>query len=178
VVGEGGGVGGGGGSGGWGEGEPAVGLGVGKLRELSQYWLPVVLFLFHLILWTIYLVSYPYFPNTEPPDAVWHAEITLSVLHGVFTTPIGPAGFAGGAHILFAFISAYFGVGVIFAERATAAFVESLSVLVAYCLFHRILPSNRAADYASVAFAVIVPAGFFYYSNLGRTLTSSETFSY
>jgi len=151
----------------WLHAKPTLVLSVGKLRELSQYWLPVVLFLFHLILWTIYLVSYPYFPNTEPPDAVWHAEITLSVLHGVFTTPIGPAGFAGGAHILFAFISAYFGVGVIFAERATAAFVESLSVLVAYCLFHRILPSNRAADYASVAFAVIVPAGFFYYSNLG-----------
>ena len=151
----------------WLHAKPKPVVSVGKFRGLSMYWLPIALFFFHMILWTIYLVSYPYFPNTGPPDAVWHAEITLSVLHGAFTAPIGPAGFAGGAHILFAFISAYFGVGVIFAERVAAAFVESLSVLVAYCLFHRILPSNRAADYASVAFAVIVPAGFFYYSNLG-----------
>jgi len=147
--------------------KPKLVLSVGQLRELPQYWLPVALFLYHLILWTIYFVSYPYFPNTGPPDAVFHAEITLSVIHGAFTTPIGPTGFAGGAHILFAFISTYFGVGVIFAERVTAAFAESLSVLVACCLFRRILPSRLSADYASVAFAIIVPAGFFYYSNLG-----------
>jgi len=147
--------------------KPKLDVSDGKLRELSQYWLPVALFLFHLILWTIYLANYPYFPSTEPPDAVFHAEITLSVLHGAFTTPIGPTGFAGGAHILFAFISTYLNVGVIFAERVTAAFVESLSVLVACCLFRRTLPSRLAADYASIAFAAIVPAGFFYYSNLG-----------
>jgi hypothetical protein len=147
--------------------KPKVVLSVGKLRQLSQYWLPMVLFVFHLVLWTTYLMNYPYFSNTEPPDAVWHAEITLSVLRGTFTTPIGPTGFAGGAHILFAFISSYFGVSVILAERVTAAFVESLSVLVAYCLFHRILPSRLAADYASVAFAIIVPAGFVYYANVG-----------
>jgi hypothetical protein len=138
-----------------------------KLRELSRYWLPIGLFLFHLVLWAIYLVNYPYFPNTGPPDAVFHAEITLSVLQGAFTSPISQSGFAGGAHILFAFISTYFGVGVILAERVTAAFVESFSVLVAYCLFHRILPSKLAGDYASVAFAIIVPAGFFYYANVG-----------
>jgi hypothetical protein len=40
-------------------------------------------------------------------------------------------------------------------------------VLVAYCLFHRILPSKQAGDYAAVAFAVIVPAGFVYYTNVG-----------
>jgi len=147
--------------------KPKLVVSFGKLRELSQYWLPAALFLFHLILWAVYSVSYPYFPNTEPPDAVFHAEITLSVLHGAFTTPIGPTGFAGGAHILFAFVSTYFGVGVILAERATAAVVESLCVLVAYCLFRRILPSRLTADYASVAFAVIVPAGFVYYSNVG-----------
>jgi len=147
--------------------KPRLVVSGGKLRGLPKYWLPAALFLFHLILWAIYLVSYPYFPNTEPPDAVFHAEITLSVLHGAFTTPIGPTGFAGGAHILFAFVSTYFGVGVIFAERATAAVVESLSILVAYCLFRRILPSRLAADYASVAFAIIVPAGFVYYSNVG-----------
>jgi hypothetical protein len=123
--------------------------------------------LFHLTLWAIYLVNYPYFPNTQPPDAVFHAEITLSVLQGAFNSPIGPTGLAGGAHILFAFVSSYFGVSVIFAERTTTAFVESLSVLVAYCLFHRLLPSKLAGDYASVAFAAIVPAGFFYYANLG-----------
>ena len=139
----------------------------GNLRKLSSYWLPLVLFSFHLILWAIYFGSYPFFPNTEPPDAVWHAQITLSVLQGAFTTPIGQAGFAGGAHILFASMSTYFGESVIFVERATSAFVESLSVLVAYCLFQNILPSKRAANYATVAFALIVPAGFVYYANVG-----------
>jgi len=138
-----------------------------KMQNLSRYWLPMVLFLFHLGLWSIYLFTYPYFPNTEPPDAYCHAELTLTVLQGAFTSPIGPTGFAGGAHVLFAFVSSYFGVGVIPAERETAAFVESLSVLVAYSLFQRILPSKLAGDYASVAYATIIPAGFVYYASVG-----------
>ncbi len=147
--------------------KPKLTISAEKLRGAPRYWLPVALSLFHLTLWAIYLVDYPYFPNTEPPDALWHAGITLSILQGAFTTPFSQSGFAGGAHILFAFASSYFDVGVIFAERVTAAIVESLSVLVAYCLFHRILPSKQAANYASVAFAIIVPAGFVYYASVG-----------
>lgn len=147
--------------------KPNLTMPVGGLRVVSKYWLPIVLFLFHLILWTTYLVDYPYFPNTEPPDAVFHAEITLSVLQGAFSSPIGPTGLAGGAHILFAFVSSYFGMSVIAAERVTAAFVESFTILVAYCLFQRILPSKLAGDYASVAYAIIIPAGFVYFANVG-----------
>jgi hypothetical protein len=150
----------------WLRAKPKIIVSAVKIRELSRYWFPAALFLFHMVLWTIYLISYPYFPNTEPPDAVWHAEITLSVLRGAFTTPIAQAGFAGGSHILFAFVSTYFGLTVISAERVTAAFVESLSVLVAYCVFQRILP-KLSADYAAVAYAVITPAGFVYYANVG-----------
>jgi hypothetical protein len=151
----------------WLRANPKIIVSAVKIRELSRYRFPVALFLFHMVLWTIYLISYPYFPNTEPPDAVWHAEITLSVLQGTFTTPIAQAGFAGGAHILFAFVSAYFGVGVIFAERVTAALVESLSVLVAYCLFHRLLRTKLAADYASLAYSIVIPAGLVYYARIG-----------
>ncbi len=151
----------------WLHSKPRVAVSTLKLKVLSRYWLPVMLFSFHLVLWTIYLINYPYFPTSEPIDAVWHAEITMSILHGSFTTPVGQAGFPAGAHILFAFVSAYFGVTVLTAERATAAFVESLSVLVAYCLFRRILPSKLSADYASVAFAVIIPAGLVYYARVG-----------
>lgn len=135
--------------------------------QYSSYWLPAVLFVVHLTLWALYMNTYPYFSNTADPDVLWHWEITNSILAGANAGPIAARGFPVGAHILFAFVASYFQVNVLTAMRFTAAFVESFSVLVAYCLFHRLLSSKLAADYASVAYAIIIPAGLVYYAGLG-----------
>jgi hypothetical protein len=135
--------------------------------QYSAYWLPVVLFVFHLTLWALYMNTYPYFSNTSDPDVLWHWQITNSILAGGNAGPVAVAGFPDGAHILFAVVSSYFQINVLTAMRIMAAFVESCSVLVAYCLFHRLLVSKLAADYASVAYAIIIPAGLVYYAGLG-----------
>lgn len=137
------------------------------INGLSRYWLPLILFSFHLVLWIVYLAVYPYFPNSDAIDVVWHSAITNSVLHGNIGGPVATAGFPAGSHILFAFMSRYIGLDVLPALRVTAAVIESLSVLVAYCLFRRLFSSKLAADYASVAFALLIPSGFVYYARLG-----------
>ncbi len=138
-----------------------------EFNRLSRYWLPISLFSFHITLWAIYLLNYPYFPNSEPVDVLWHSEITRSVLRRDITSPVAAAGFPTGSHIMFAFVSAYLNLDVLSSLRVTSAILEALSVLVASCLFQRILPTKRAASYALVAFSLLIPAGFIYYARIG-----------
>jgi len=138
-----------------------------KVNELSRYWLPGALFSFHLVLWAIYLINYPYFPNSLPIDVVWHSDVTSSVLRRDIAGPMAEAGFPTGSHILFAFVSAYLGIDVLSSVRVTSAAVEAMSVLVAYCLFQRFLPTRQSAGYATVAFSLVIPAGLVYYARVG-----------
>ncbi len=138
-----------------------------NVSSLRSYLLPVSLFAFHLTLWASYLANYPYFPNSDAIDVVWHSDITGSILQGRITSPVAEAGFPTGTHIMFAFVSAYFGVDVLSSLRITTALVEATSVLIAYCLFQRLLPNGRASTYAAVSFSLIIPAGLVYYTRIG-----------
>jgi len=138
-----------------------------KVNELWRYWLPAALFSFHLALWAIYLIKYPYFPNSLPMDVVWHSDITSFVLRRAVAGPLAEACFPTGSHILFAFVSTYLGIDVLPSLRITSAAVETLSVLVAFCLFQRLLPTRQAAAYATVAFSLVIPAGLVYYARVG-----------
>ncbi len=147
--------------------KPSFALPKTIVKTLQRYWLPASLFCFHIALWTIYFINYPYFPNTDPIDVVWHSDITASVIRRAIVNPVAEAGFPAGSHILFAFTSAYFGISVLASVRIVTAVVEALSVLVAYCLFQRILPAGRAAAYSTVAFSLLIPSGLVYYARLG-----------
>ncbi len=147
--------------------KPKLNLSSSAMTSLRQSWLPLGLFSSHVLLWIIYFGVYPHFPNSDAIDVVWHSDITSRVLQGSIGGPVAAAGFPAGAHILFAFVSQYLGLDVLSSLRITAAVLESLSVLVACTLFRRLLPSRLAADYASVAFALLIPSGFIYYAKIG-----------
>jgi len=138
-----------------------------EISKLARYWLPLCLFSFHVALWAIYFTNYPYFPNSDAIDVVWHSDITNQVLQGSIVGPVAAPGFPAGSHILFAFVSQFLGLDVLSSLRVTAAVIESLSVLVACCLFRRLFSSRLAADYAAVSFALVIPSGFIYYAKIG-----------
>lgn len=149
----------------WLSGKPKLSPPKFMLTQVREWALPAVLFSFHAVLWTAYMINYPYFPKSWPIDVVWHTEITSAVLRGIILPPVTEAG----SHLLFAFASAYLGMDVFTSVRITPAFIETLSVLVAYCLFRKMLSTDKAAAYSTVVYSIILPSGILYYAGIGAS---------
>jgi len=134
-----------------------------KLTIERQYWVPVSLFSVHVLFFVLYLYAFPFFPGSDAMDVVWHIYITNAVLHGQIVAPATETG----SHILFAYFYSFLGGGLLDSLRISTAAIEAFSVLVAYCMFHRLFRQFESAAYATVAFSLIVPAGLFYYTSIG-----------
>jgi hypothetical protein len=137
-------------------------------RVEKKYWLPISLFCVHIAFFAFYLRAFPFFPPSDAMDIVWHIQMTTAALGSVIL-PWEPLT-EKGAHVLFAFSYSFLGGDVLTSLRVTTAFVESLSVLVAYCLFQRIFKRcmpNVGAAYATTAFALVLPSGLLYYADTG-----------
>ena len=134
-----------------------------KLSIERQYWLPVLLFAVYVAFFIWYLYVFPFFPNSDPIDVVYHISITNAILHGVVVAPVTEAG----SHILFAYFYSLFGGRLLDSLRLTTAAIESLSILVAYCMFHRLFRRFKSAAYATIAFSLIFPADLYYYTAVG-----------
>jgi hypothetical protein len=141
-----------------------------KLERLERrYWLPISLSCVHIAFFAFYLQASPYFPISQGLDVVWHTQLTAAAI-GSVVLPSEPLTEMG-AHLLFAFSYSFLGAeNLLTSLRTTAAVVEILSILVAYCLFQRIFRRYAqcgSATYATVAFSLILPSELIYYYYTG-----------
>jgi hypothetical protein len=134
-----------------------------ELTIERQYWLPVSLFSVHVAFFIWHLYVFPFFPSSDPIDVIWHVLITGAILRGMVVPPVTEAG----SHILFAYFYSLLGGRLLDSLRFTTVGIECLSILVAYCTFHRLLRRFECAAYATVAFSLILPSGLYYYTSVG-----------
>ena len=134
-----------------------------KLNLRKRYLVPITLCAVQIALIALYLHTFPIFPNNDAMDIVWHISLTNAVLHGQAVAPLTELG----SHALFAYIYSFVGGVLLESVRVTAGGVGALSVLVAYCMFFRLFRRYEYAEYATIAFSLIMPAELVYYTGIG-----------
>ena len=139
-------------------GRPRLPLIVGR-----RYLIPISLSAIQLALVALYLHTFPFFPNNDAMDIVWHVTLTNAVLHGQAVAPLTELG----SHALFAFMYSFIGGVLLESMRITVGGVEAISVLLAYCMFFRLFRQYKSAEFATLAFALMTPAEFVYYTGIG-----------
>ena len=133
------------------------------LNLKRRFLVPIVLCAVQVALIALYMHAFPIFPNNDPMDIVWHISLTNTVLQGQTVAPYTELG----SHALFAYIYAYVGGVLLESVRVTVGGVETLSVLVAYCMFFRLFRQYEYAEYATLAFSLMMPVELLYYTGIG-----------
>jgi len=134
-----------------------------KLEMRKRHLVPISLCAIQLVLLALYLHAFPFFPNNDAMDIVWHISLTDAVLRGQIVAPFTELG----SHALFAYVYSLVGGVLLESVRITVGAVDALSVLVAYCMFSRLFPQYECAEYATIAFSLLMPAELIYYTGIG-----------
>ena len=133
------------------------------LNFSRRHLVPISLCAVQVALIALYLHAFPFFPNNDAMDIVWHISITNAVLHGQAVAPLTELG----SHALFAYIYSFIGGELLESVRVTVGGIEALSVLLAYSMFLRLFRRKEYAEYATLAFSLIMPAELVYYTGIG-----------
>lgn len=121
----------------------------------------------HLMLLLLYFYKCPIFHSTMSIDPFNHSKFVNSILLDQGEQMLRTMTYPLGLHFFLSLIAKGLGGELIIAVRYGMAFIEFLTTLMVYSVVRRAIKSDRAALYATIAYALILVPGLCHFTNSG-----------